>query len=75
MDYGTRTCLYLYGGFDDAIIFGFAYRAGHLEQLNHMFKYLKIRHNTEMVVNHSVPVIERENLKVVEVLSYWRCLT
>lgn len=33
-------------------------RAGHLEQLYHMFKYLKIHYNTKLVFDHSVPVVE-----------------
>ena len=35
-------------------------RTGHLEQLYHIFKYLKIYHNTEMVFDPRVPVIDSE---------------
>ena len=41
-------------------------RAGHLEQLYHMFKYLKIHHNTEMVFDHSVSVVEQEMFEKVD---------
>ena len=38
-------------------------RAGNCEQLYHMFKYLKIHHNTEIVFDHSVPVIEHKKFE------------
>lgn len=34
-------------------------RAGHLDQLYHMLKYLKIHQNTEMVFDNSVPVVDK----------------
>ena len=38
-------------------------REGHLEQVFHMFGYLKCHHNAEMVFNPSNPVIEESQFK------------
>ena len=41
-------------------------RAGHLEQLYHIFKYLKIHHNAEIILDHSVPVVDHEKFEKMD---------